>query len=208
MGKKEQTRALIVETAQEVFLTKGLFQTVMDDIAKAADITRRTLYRHFETKEDIAFEVAIALLTDWNQTQETFAREARGTGLDQVIGFLMASIDHMEDKRDILAYLGAFDFYFQDSQTAMPTKENLDRFNKVILVSDQLMKAMLDQGIRDGSIKETTDVALMVPTMSHVLWSFGQRIAIRADHIQEESGIPAVDLIRQQVLLYKQVLEA
>ncbi|BCJ40851.1 TetR family transcriptional regulator [Actinoplanes ianthinogenes] len=43
----------IARTAMELFLTRGFEATTIDDIAKAAGISRRSFFRYFGTKEDI-----------------------------------------------------------------------------------------------------------------------------------------------------------
>ncbi|NLJ89453.1 MAG: helix-turn-helix transcriptional regulator, partial [Clostridiales bacterium] len=69
MDKRRERQKLIIEKARETYIEKGLFNTVMDNIADKANITRRTLYRYFETKEELAYEVTIEILKDWNNYQ-------------------------------------------------------------------------------------------------------------------------------------------
>lgn len=50
MGRK---RLAIVGAAREAFLEGGYANTSMDSIAKAAEVGIKTLYRHFENKDDL-----------------------------------------------------------------------------------------------------------------------------------------------------------
>ncbi len=50
MGRK---RLVIVRAAQQAFLEGGYAKTSMDSIAKAAGVGIKTLYRHFENKDDL-----------------------------------------------------------------------------------------------------------------------------------------------------------
>jgi AcrR family transcriptional regulator len=45
------TRARIAEVALELFVSQGYAETTIDQIAAAADLGRRTVFRHFPTKE-------------------------------------------------------------------------------------------------------------------------------------------------------------
>ncbi len=45
-----QTRARIAEAALELFVTQGYAETTIDQIAEAAGVARRTVFRHFQTK--------------------------------------------------------------------------------------------------------------------------------------------------------------
>src|SRR6185369_11944881 len=46
-------RAAIVDAAAQVFLRYGFKKTSMDDLARAAGLSRQGLYLHFATKEDL-----------------------------------------------------------------------------------------------------------------------------------------------------------
>jgi len=50
---EDPRRARILEGATSVFLAYGFHRTTMDDIAKAAELSRPALYLHFRNKTDI-----------------------------------------------------------------------------------------------------------------------------------------------------------
>jgi AcrR family transcriptional regulator len=49
----ERKRSLILHAAREAFLDGGYAQTSMDRIAEAAGVSIKTVYRHFENKDDL-----------------------------------------------------------------------------------------------------------------------------------------------------------
>ncbi|MBE1489657.1 TetR/AcrR family transcriptional regulator [Plantactinospora soyae] len=51
LGKRERTRAQLLERALELFERQGFEQTTVAQIAAAARVTEMTLYRHFPAKE-------------------------------------------------------------------------------------------------------------------------------------------------------------
>ena len=51
--KRRETRQRIVEEGLRLFLARGFDATTLDDIARAADISRRTFFSYFTSKEDI-----------------------------------------------------------------------------------------------------------------------------------------------------------
>jgi len=53
----EQRRDEIVSCATDLFASKGFQLTTMDDIAEAAGITKRTLYRYFPSKEQLLYDI-------------------------------------------------------------------------------------------------------------------------------------------------------
>jgi AcrR family transcriptional regulator len=56
-------RARILDSAMKVFLAYGFARTTMDDIARAADMSRPALYLQFKNKTDIYRAIALMLLS-------------------------------------------------------------------------------------------------------------------------------------------------
>ena len=64
---REKTEAAIIKVATKLFADKGYDATTMSDIAKASDVSRRTLFRYFESKEALVLgghERRLAHFTD------------------------------------------------------------------------------------------------------------------------------------------------
>ncbi len=57
--KKERTREALIEAAQELFLRKGYDATTIDEIVAAVEVSRRTFFRYFAGKEEVALARAM-----------------------------------------------------------------------------------------------------------------------------------------------------
>ncbi len=53
--RKQATRRRLEETSLRLFADQGFEQTTMDDLASAAHVGRRTIFRYFPSKNDIVF---------------------------------------------------------------------------------------------------------------------------------------------------------
>lgn len=53
--KKQQTRERIASAALKLFTERGYDETTLDGIAEAADVSRRTIFAYYESKEEILF---------------------------------------------------------------------------------------------------------------------------------------------------------
>jgi AcrR family transcriptional regulator len=53
--KKQRTRETIARAAHELFAERGYHVTTLPDIAEAADVSTRTIFAYFPSKEDILF---------------------------------------------------------------------------------------------------------------------------------------------------------
>lgn len=56
--KKSQTRQLIADTARELFVARGFEAVTIDDVAQTAQVSKKTIFNHFSTKEDLALHRA------------------------------------------------------------------------------------------------------------------------------------------------------
>src|ERR1700710_956876 len=56
--KKERTRQVIAETAGELFRLRGFDEVTVDEIAQASEVSKKTIFNYFPTKEDLVFNRA------------------------------------------------------------------------------------------------------------------------------------------------------
>ncbi|MFD0691668.1 TetR/AcrR family transcriptional regulator [Actinomadura fibrosa] len=68
--RRDHTRSLLLDAAEEVFAEKGFTQATLDDIAYAAGFTKGAIYKHFGTKEELFLAVHER---HWRRYFDTFA---------------------------------------------------------------------------------------------------------------------------------------
>jgi AcrR family transcriptional regulator len=54
-ARREELRQVVSQRAIGLFLARGFERTTIDEIVKPLGVSRRTFFRHFETKEDLLF---------------------------------------------------------------------------------------------------------------------------------------------------------
>src|SRR3954452_661143 len=73
--KKQQTRELIAETARRLFTERGFERVTVAEIARVADVSEKTVFNYFPTKEDLVY---------WRL--QAFEQETLGTIPDRAPG--------------------------------------------------------------------------------------------------------------------------
>ncbi|KOX53113.1 MULTISPECIES: TetR family transcriptional regulator [Streptomyces] len=89
--KKQRTRDLLLRSALELFTERGYEETTVDDVAEAADVSQRTFFRYFASKEDAAFFAA--RLAEARFVDAVHARPPEEAPLDALRQALAASWD-------------------------------------------------------------------------------------------------------------------
>lgn len=99
--KKRQTREALGEAALTLYATQGFENTTVDQIAAAADVSRRTFFRYFPTKEAALFpsrERRLALFQ-----QQLAQGQDQESPLESVRAALLAlAQDYMQSREEFL----------------------------------------------------------------------------------------------------------
>lgn len=74
-----KTKRLIDRTALKLFAKKGIKETTIKDIAKMAKIAEGTLYRHYESKDELAEQLFIKNFTSMGSELNSVQRNERTT---------------------------------------------------------------------------------------------------------------------------------
>ena len=90
--KRRQTRARIAEVAMELFLKRGFDATTVDDIAASADVSKRSFFDYFPTKEGVVaawqddFGTALAAAVRARPRAEPLARVLEEAMTSAIVG--------------------------------------------------------------------------------------------------------------------------
>jgi AcrR family transcriptional regulator len=94
----QQTRRRILDAAYREFRRKGFARVNVDEIAAASCVTKRTLYSHFRSKDDLlaaALEAQIGLVA---AAKQDLASQVTGTTPEQIVESLFVALHRWSSK--------------------------------------------------------------------------------------------------------------
>lgn len=177
----------ILEISRELFLTKGIRETEMKDIARKAGIGRSTLYRHFAGKELIAFYIAQDILAGLRAffEEKLSGQKDLATGYEKLSRGTALFVEKLIMSREEIRFLDEFDQYFTDSYPESEEASEYIQFNRN---KDMGIYRVFIEGMEDGSIRKTDNPEFEADVLVNMVYGIAQRIIPRREHYLEEHG--------------------
>jgi len=148
----------IIEGAEELFLKGGIKSVTMDDIARHLGVSKKTLYLHFQDKNDLVIGlVKKKLKEDENQMTDIISRSTNV--IDEMINMMKCSEEIFSRINPIVIH---------DMQKYHPQAwKQFQNFKADVLV--RTMEELLTKGIDQGYIRPDIDVKVMSIMRVHQL---------------------------------------
>ena len=203
-GQKNARIERILLAAFSLFSHNGFDAIAMTDIAKEAEIGVASLYRYFETKDEIAIRTA---MWAWESQKKLIMPILNDTGY-----YTKSGIEELEEifdlfcklfqnEPDFFRYIYFFDAYIVcqkiDSERLIPYQEVIQSVQTVI-------GNAIHKGIEDGSIsKEYKDNEKQLYfSLMHTLFSVSQKLSLTGKMLKMDETNDGV----QQLKLLGQIL--
>ena len=165
--EKEQKKMLILESAEELILEKGLDHLNMDEVAERAEVSKGSLYHYFKNKTDLVLGIcnkATIMLS--KQISDVLTKDIPGIEMVYTIGatFLNFVRSHPEFFRSMRFFDNLKDTdQLAESDYIEMCQSNMD-------TSFTSMVRAIQIGMQDGSINNTYDakeLAILLWSTSH-----------------------------------------
>ena len=199
LSRKEQIRRIrredIIDAAERVFFAKGFTGSTVDDIAREAQYSKRTLYIYFTSKEQLYDAVVLRGYQALNRMYErAFAEQHPASGLAKVILMGDTYLDFIERHPQyfeamILYPTRTEDLTDQDELKAANYREGN--------VGADLLIAALREGSADGSIAADLDPVNTAFILYANIIGVGQLILRKAPYIAQTYQRSMTDLVAE-----------
>ncbi len=179
---KPTTRQRILIEAEKQFITLGIANVQMTDIAAAININRRTLYRYFPTKDELAFEIEVMVMKQLQEYLTLDLGDMNGkTGFEKVTAYFFR-VD-LENVKEQIKFTAEFDRYFQGNY---PNPELEQSFIEALNPNQDQLFLYIRDGVTDGSIRNDMTAEELYHFISHSFISLFQRLILRENHLKYE----------------------
>jgi AcrR family transcriptional regulator len=153
--ERQQREKEILDAAESLFIEKGYESMTMDEVAKRADFTKRTVYAYFTGKEDLHAAIVARSLKHLNDLFEK-AVKAPENGLEKIKATGLAFIRFAQSESKEFAVLCRNEGGYGNAD-GIPHLLDLGRESQRQM---QIMGGAIAQGIADGSIRPGLDPTL------------------------------------------------
>ena len=144
---KEERRDQIISAAITCFSEKGYYEASMDEIAKAANLSKGSLYWHFKSKRDLFQSLVERWLQEFTDSLGTTLENAATAG--EKLRMMIDAVKSNAAAQPELAR-AQLEFYalaVRDEEFKAWLQENY-------AADSQFLESLLRQGIEDGEFRE------------------------------------------------------
>ena len=178
MNRGQITRAKILRSSLELFVEKGIAAATTREIAARSEISEGAIYRHFESKDEIAFELFKSIhirLADMIQAVADSAQSFE----DKVRAIVTTYVHLADEDRLLFAYHLRFQHLFFHRFGERKRPNPVDNVEKIIA------EAIEAQEIPEGDPVLLGAMALGVVMQPSVHRTYGRLTDSLTDHIDQ-----------------------
>lgn len=185
-----EVRDRIVETAERIFLRSGFNRVLMDDLARELGMSKKTLYSHFGSKEQLLRAVLVHRTGEIDRGLEAIvsAKESFPAKLGRFAGFVQSKVAEVSP------------VFFEDIRRYAPECFRVvEEFRGRAI--PRYFGRLLDEGIREGHVRPQVNRELLIRML--VLSIQG---IIRPEAVEELRLRPGEALDRILAILFDGIL--
>jgi AcrR family transcriptional regulator len=175
--KKQKARHDLEKAALRLFDEKGFDQTTIKEIAAAAEMSPRTFFRYFESKEEVIFfhaeedtQVLLKCLKERPQDEKEY---------ESLRGAMLEWANYLEEHRDLIAFRGRL-----INEAAGPRRRAAELREEAARSMADVLRAKSGTEDPSGNVL-LASVSMEVISIALFRWSFSNFDRRLRDHVAE-----------------------
>ena len=179
----------ILKTATELFMTRGIGDVTIKDIADEAGIGEATVYRYFGTKSNIV--VACALALGKQIYKEYFDLSKGKSGFEKLEIFYNSYLQVFKKSPSHFYFIKEFDAYMctRGEVSLLEYEKDLDQFKADFMEAYKL-------GLKDGSVKEEKQIEVFYFSTTHSLLELCKKLSMKKGVLEQDKSLKKISEIK------------
>ncbi|MEN8137338.1 MAG: TetR/AcrR family transcriptional regulator [Bacteroidota bacterium] len=186
--EKEVRREEMIAAAEKLCSIKGINSFTMDDVARLSEFSKATIYKYFDSKEEILSEINKKAIRKLEQIiTENIKPEMNG--YEKVKAFGSAYFEFA------LKYEQYHEFVsiYEADKYKITGEDSLNN----LYVLDSMMIKTIEEGISDGTLRGDIKPEVLSKSIWAMTTGLLQMLRLRGDSIRESYGIELSDFYRE-----------
>lgn len=205
INHRENQRESILEAAEGLFIQKGIDQTTIGKIAKAARLTRATIYKYFSSKEQIAEEIYKNITKNWADKNKEEVWCVSGNGYEQIERFVTTHFNNLLQNPREARFVAEFNSLYAK---AWPVEETIKLIDETLGEERNRVQAAILQGQADGSLRSDVKPDLMLAAFFNFISGMNSRLGEMGVKVEGEYGISVESIFTQVCRIFLDGLKA
>lgn len=197
MDYTNETSVRIIDVAMKHFLEFGYRDTFIGKIAEEANVGRKTVYRHFENKDNLVITIMSRLYSDFSSKLNLIRFESDKNAFEKIKRLFDFYFVYMANNTEFLYFSNMIDTnIFQDHSKEDIYSDYLASTN----AADILLHSLLDEGQLDKSIDKIDNTYIAAVTINNVLISHATSM-FRSNQVSTDFD-DSLEILRQMIMKY------
>ncbi|PLW99775.1 MAG: hypothetical protein C0594_16655 [Marinilabiliales bacterium] len=159
-------RQFIADCTKNLIETAGIDSINMEDIAKASEYTKRTLYVYFKSKDEILLWVFTDdLIQRWNYQKIRIQQKIKG--IDKLKEWAYAYLDYCSENSITIPLQNYMDYHFVNLEKV--DNEVFSRFEEINTALAEGLRLIFNESLKNKELRFKVNIDL---TISQFLYSY------------------------------------
>lgn len=204
--EKEIRRKDIIDAAERVFFFKGFENASMDEVAKEAEFSKRTVYIYFNSKEQIYFEIMIRgyrLLIE--MIENSFNVSVPKNALDELHIIFFSFFEFSRNCPDYFKAIMEYETKDSADQLSVKDESKVECYRLGELIFGYLSRA-LQKGVAEGTLRsglDTERTALILWACTIGVYNTGKK---KGDYLKNYHGVDSNEFITESFQLIMRLI--
>lgn len=205
--EKEIKRKDIINAAERVFFSKGFENASMDEVAKEAEFSKRTVYLYFNSKEQIYFEIMIRGYRLMIQMIEnSFQTKPPRNALEELRNIFFTFFEFSRDYPEYFKAIMEYETKDSNDQLSVKDESKAECYWLGEMIFGYLFRA-LQKGVAEGTLRsglDTEQAALILWACTIGVYNTGKK---KGDYLKNYHGVDPNEFISESFQLIMRLID-